>query len=214
MSAEIPLAGQSVAYYRLVATNGSGSATATGWQGSGFGFGTFDGLIGKQGGGSLTQAGAHPYSFKTWIRYNTYNDAEFFGGVPEPVEDAKDITTTWSFPRPPGKSPGSTSVRRASSPIRSKSARLSLAPSFPSSSQIGVIHSILDLIDELGPFPLTTWSRRQVSPARFGATFAGTLQLFDSKRIPDGAVTTAVADTSDIAEGLALDGNALEFGSP
>ena len=94
VSAEIPLAGQSIVYYRLVATNGSGPATAAGWQGTGFGFEAFDGLIGKPGRGALTQAGAHPYSFKTLIQYNAYNNAEFFGGVPEPVEDAKDITTT------------------------------------------------------------------------------------------------------------------------
>ena len=210
VTAEIPLAGQSVVYYRLVATNSSGPATAAGWQGTSFGFATFDGLIGKQGGGPLTMAGAHPYSFKTIIRYNTYNNAEFFGGVPEPVEDAKDITTTL----PAGFQGSLAGVDQCTAselahPI--EVGQVIPAPLCPSSSQIGVIYLSLNLIDELGPFPLYNMVPPPGVAARFGATFAGTLQLFDSKLVPDGGDYRAVTDTPDIAQGLALNGNTLEF---
>ncbi len=208
VSAEIPLVGEGV-YYRLVAANASGPATAAGWQGTGFGFGTFNGLVGKPDNSPLTQAGAHPYSFKTFIQYNTFNNAEFFGGVPEPVEDAKDVTVTL----PPGFQGSLAGVDQCTASQLAHTAevgQVTPAPLCPSSSQIGVIYLRINLA-EIGPFSLYNMVPPPGVAARFGATFAGTLQLFDSKLVPDSGDYRAVTDTPDISQGLSLDGNALEF---
>jgi hypothetical protein len=166
-----------------------------------FGIDAFDTLTSADAAGDpLTQAGAHPYEYSTYITFNTTTHVTPLSGDLYPVESTRDILVDL----PAGFLGDPTVADRCRADQLANSLSFSSVPLCPSTSQVGTATIFLQgnggLGDSMGPVPVYNMVPPANAPARLGFSVVGTVVTFDTTLRTGGdyGLTTTVRGVPEL----------------
>jgi uncharacterized repeat protein (TIGR01451 family) len=176
-----------------------------------FGLDAFDAQIAAgAAGGTLTQAGGHPYSISTSIDFNTTTNPLTIIGDLWPVEPTKDTVVDL----PPGFVGSPADVDQCTSAQLANGSSTSGLPLCPATSQVGTvlihIKSLSGFLFVVGPYPVYNMVPPPGTPARFGFNVVGVLVTLNARLRSSGDYGLSI-DADDVSEGLAIAGTTVTF---
>ena len=165
-------------YYRLVASNASGTASMPFWGGFGFGLTGFDGFVQEANGDPSNLAGTHPYAASFEFFTTSTNTGGSEGPLEVPTEDLENATVEL----PPGLAENPTAVATCTA------AQLSAGsdPACPLDSRVGTVTVYFDgFLGEPGspepvPLPVFNMAPSPGTPALLGVNVLGTAAYLDA----------------------------------
>ncbi len=172
----------------------------------GFGITAFDGLISGPAGLPFTQAGGHPFTYRTDFDFQTFTDPST-GGLQEPVEDVKDIGSDL----PAGFVGSTAGIEQCTlAELAVGEGATTVLPECPSASQIGVMRIRTDLT-EFVPVPIFNMVPPATVPARFGFNVGGNLIMLDTEVLPSEGDYHLRTGNVDAPQAFAINGLHFEF---
>jgi hypothetical protein len=177
----------------------------------GFGVDKFDGQIASDAeGGTLTQAGGHPYATTTNIDFNTLTNPLPQLGDLWPVEPVRDAIVDL----PPGLVGSTAAVDQCTAAELANGFSTGSEPLCPATSQVGTTLVRLNggaLFEvAFGPLPVFNMVSPPGSPAQFGFNVSGTVITLSVHLRSNGDYGLSI-DGRDISEALAISGISFTF---